>query len=145
MTQTGSMGLISAAASRHPRPYAVMMGIFNGLHKVLGLRVRLPILADASALLHVALSSDLDRRPFSPFAPQQFTVKNNGFTMRLPPQRRPASENTREKCAALQHSSSHINADQYQAPKTAVFSVLIKALAQRKRRSSARPGSAHTA
>ena len=66
-------------------------GNFQGVAQVLGLRVRLPTLADAaSALLHVALSSDLDRRPFSPFAPQQFTVKNNGFTMRLPPQRRPS-------------------------------------------------------
>ena len=37
MTQTGSMGLISAASPRHPRPYALMMGIFKGLHKSPGL------------------------------------------------------------------------------------------------------------
>ncbi len=33
MTQTGSMGLISAASARHPRLYGLMMGIFKGLDK----------------------------------------------------------------------------------------------------------------
>jgi len=36
MTQTGSMGLISAAFPRHPKPYASMMGILAPLHKSIG-------------------------------------------------------------------------------------------------------------
>src|SRR5262245_29816769 len=33
MTQTGSMGVISAASTRHPRPSKLMMGILAPLHK----------------------------------------------------------------------------------------------------------------
>src|SRR5262245_31765654 len=38
MTQTGSMGLISAASPRHPKPYsALMMGILQAMHKPAGM------------------------------------------------------------------------------------------------------------
>ena len=33
MTQTGSMGLISAAISRHPKPYRFIMGILVRFYK----------------------------------------------------------------------------------------------------------------
>src|SRR5215813_3598752 len=36
MTQTGSMGMISAASARHPRPSNLMMGILARLHKAMG-------------------------------------------------------------------------------------------------------------
>jgi hypothetical protein len=42
MTQTGSMGLISAASPRHPRPNAFMMGILKDLHKSPGVAALLP-------------------------------------------------------------------------------------------------------
>ena len=35
MTQTGSMGMISAASARHPRPSNLMMGILAVLHKAM--------------------------------------------------------------------------------------------------------------
>src|SRR5262249_3056689 len=35
MTQTGSMGVISAASARHPRPSNLMMGIPARLHKAI--------------------------------------------------------------------------------------------------------------
>src|SRR5262249_824514 len=35
-TQTGSMGMISAASARHPRPSNLMMGILARLHKAMG-------------------------------------------------------------------------------------------------------------
>jgi hypothetical protein len=34
-TQTGSMGMISAASARHPRPSNLMMGILALLHKAM--------------------------------------------------------------------------------------------------------------
>ena len=40
MTQTGSVGLISAALSRHPRPSRIMMGSATPFHKTVGWRDR---------------------------------------------------------------------------------------------------------
>jgi len=42
MTQTGSMGLISAALPRHPKPFNRMMGILAPLHKPTPAGLRVP-------------------------------------------------------------------------------------------------------